>query len=115
MTENLECQSNINRGHNLTNEKGITEEELESFHKKFKKIYTKGIRSHTLYNLILIDVALQFQLDSIKEETEYGVSEEISFKEYIKHKERLKDIENILRCSERTARDYRDALAHFYQ
>jgi hypothetical protein len=99
----------------MTEEKDITEEELESFHKKFKKIYTKGIRSHTLYNLILIDVALQFQLDNIREETEYGVGENISFNKYIKNKERLKDIENILRCSERTARDYRDALAHFHQ
>ena len=99
----------------MTNENGITDEELENFHKNFKKIYTRGIRSHTLYNLILIDVALQFQLDNIKEESEYDIGEDISFKEYIKHKERIKDIKNILRCSDRTARDYRDALAHFYQ
>jgi hypothetical protein len=99
----------------MTNENGITEEELESFHENFKKIYTKGIRSHTLYNLILIDVALQFQLDNIKEEIKDGIGGEISFNEYIRPKERLKDIENILGCSERTARDYRDALAHFHQ
>ena len=100
----------------MTNEKGITvEEELQSFHKNFKKIYTKGIRSQTLYNLILIDVALQFKLDNIKKEIEYGIEENIGFNEYIRQKERLKDIENILGCSERTARDYRDALAHFHQ
>jgi len=99
----------------MTKKKGIREEELENFHKQFKKIYTKGIRSHTLYNLILIDVALQFQLDNIRKEKVYDVSEDISFNEYIQHKERIKDIENILRCSVRTARDYRDALTHFYQ
>jgi hypothetical protein len=99
----------------MTNENGVIEEELESFHQKFKEIYTKGIRSHNLYNLILIDVALQFQLDNIKEESENGIEKDIDFKDYIRDKERLKDIENILRCSERTARDYRDALAHFHQ
>jgi uncharacterized protein YqfA (UPF0365 family) len=100
----------------VTNENSITvKEELENFHKNFKKIYTKGIRSQTLYNLILIDVALQFKLDNIKEEMDYDIKEVIGFNEYIRQKERLKDIENILGCSERTARDYRDALAHFHQ
>jgi hypothetical protein len=99
----------------MANENRTTDEELESFHKNFKKVYTKGIRSRTLYNLILIDVALQFKLDNIKEDIEYGFNEDVGFNEYIRRNERLKDIVNILGCSERTARDYRDALAHFYQ
>lgn len=103
------------QGHIMTNENNITDEELENFHKNFKKIYTKGIRSRTLYNLILIDVALQFQLDSIREGTEYGSEENLGFNEYIRRNERINDIVNILGCSERTARDYRDALAHFHQ
>jgi len=99
----------------MANENRVNDEELVNFHENFKKVYTRGIRSRTLYNLILIDVALQFKLDNIKEDIEYGSKEDVNFNEYIRRKERINDIVNILGCSERTARDYRDALAHFHQ
>lgn len=73
---------------------------------KWKKEHCKGIRNKSLINLMLAESRLKNQYKKLKKD-------DLNYNEYIKAMDRIKDIAKILNCSERTARDYRDALIYF--
>ncbi len=66
----------------------------------------KGIRTKCLNKLMKIDSILKDDYDKLKNKTG-------NYQEYIQDFDRIKDIARILKCSERTARDYRDTLIYF--
>ena len=74
-----------------------------------------GIRNQSLLNLMWIQLKLYEQYNekkrSIKSKLTPGKG--IRFSTYLTYSDRIKDIEKILNCSERTARDYAKALIYF--
>ncbi|WP_308572142.1 NUMOD1 domain-containing DNA-binding protein [uncultured Methanobacterium sp.] len=74
--------------------------------KTWKQEHSKGIRTKCLINLMYLESRL-------KEDYSKLDKPEIGYIGYINEFNRIKDAAKILNCSERTARDYRDALVYF--
>lgn len=94
----------------------------------WKESLGSGIRNKSLLNLMWVELKLyeQYQYE-IKKELDRTWTEsgkhpgktiktrkiaQIRFFTYLKDKERLKDIQTLLNCSERTARDYWKTLLY---
>ena len=73
---------------------------------EIKQEHYKGIRTKCLNKLMKIDSILKNDYDNVKTKNK-------SYHEYVQEFNRINDIEIILKCSERTARDYRDTLIYF--
>jgi hypothetical protein len=72
----------------------------------FNKALGTGIRNKSILNLMWVQLKLYEQYSKLNKEN-------IRFSTYIGNVERIKDIEKLLNCSERTARDYLKALLYF--
>ena len=74
--------------------------------KTWKQEHSKGIRTKCLINLMYLESRLKEDYSKLEKPGR-------GYKDYIKEFNRIKDAAKILNCSERTARDYRDALIFF--
>ncbi len=75
----------------------------------WKENLKSGIRNQSLLNLMWVELKLYEQYDN-ERKTMHTHKTKIRFLTFLKDKERLKDIQSILNCSERTARDYLNAV-----
>lgn len=83
-----------------------SEGETKDLIKTMNDKHYKGIRTKCLNKLMKIDSILKDDYDKLKNKTG-------NYQEYIQDFDRINDIARILKCSERTARDYRDTLIYF--
>lgn len=83
------------------------------FFLEWKTKYCKGIRNKTLINLMWLDYVLHsYSLTEKKLNEIEGKAYRRHFSTYLQDPQRIKDIEDLLKCSNRTARDYRDSLSY---
>lgn len=87
---------------------------------KWEKSFRKGIRNKTLINLMWLDSQLydiytlkkDLSPTELKEAKKNGNPPFKRYSSFLKGKDTLKYVIVILKCSERTARDYRDSLIY---
>lgn len=75
----------------------------------------KGVRNKSLTKLMWLDIKLFEMHREYRENIPKELKEErlVGYSTFLRDKNRLKDIERILDCSERTARDYMEAVFYF--
>lgn len=83
-----------------------TPSEPEHHLKEWEEKHCKGIRIKCLRNIMKVDHVLTQRYQELKKDKP-------DYHDYISSFKRIDDIAKILDCSERTARDYRDALIYF--
>lgn len=72
----------------------------------FNKVFGTGIRNKSILNLMWVQLKLYEQYSKLNKGNK-------RFSTYMGNVDRIKDIEKLLNCSERTARDYLKALLYF--
>jgi hypothetical protein len=91
----------------------------------FKETLGSGIRNQSLLNFLWVELKLYEQFANERKSTDskelymkyYNETikihpSKIRFSTYLRDKNRLNDIQSLLNCSERTARDYWKTLIH---
>lgn len=102
----------------------MTENRLENTeYSIWKETLGSGIRNKSLLNLMWVELKLyeQYFFERNKENLKLVADQDprkimpkqIRFSTYLRDKNRLNDIQTLLNCSERTARDYLKALLYF--
>ena len=101
----------------------MTENRLENTeYLIFKETLGSGIRNKSLLNLMWVELKLyeQYFFERNKENLKLVADQDprkimpkqIRFSTYLRDKNRLNDIQTLLKCSERTARDYWKTLLY---
>lgn len=101
----------------------MTENRLENTeYSIWKETLGSGIRNKSLLNLMWVELKLyeQYFFERNKENLKLVADQDprkimpkqIRFSTYLKDKNRLNDIQTLLKCSERTARDYWKTLLY---
>lgn len=78
----------------------------------WKESLGSGIRNKSLLNLMWVELKLYEQYDNERKTIHDPRETSIRFFTYLRDKERLEDIQSLLNCSERTARDYWKTLLY---